>query len=280
MSFGDVLIELTEHGSVLKSKWPKSESQTLDRLVGLGAVTLETKARGGRAVVTNHSVLMLEIRKRYPSWPDWKVDGHSRSESVLLTTDAHISNITYPWIGIRSLSNSNPVTVNGASLPLQADGWIFTSILEERISELRVQGKVILIENFESFIHADRLIDDLDVAVYYAGTMSNVFVDWVGNQDAEFVFSPDYDPVGMWQYQRLSEFDTVRLLVPKNLGFAFERFGNREVYSKGRSYLSLLSNLVDPRGDLLLVIELMREHRAGVMQELFHSKEWISEFRE
>ena len=278
MSLGDIFSDLVESGSVLRSKWPNSQLSVLERLIGLGAVRLETKARGARVITNNHTVLMTEIFKRYPSWPEWKVEKQSRSESVLLSSDAHSSSIRYPWIGVRCLTEPSLGLMKESNLPVQVDNSIFTSILEDSISDLQVSGRVLLVENFESFMFAERLIEDLDVVVYYAGTMSEIFVDWVGEQNAEFVFAPDYDPVGMWQYHRVAKYETVCLFIPNHLNLAFEKYSNSDVYANNPNELIRLSQIMDPRPDLANVLELMKEHRAGVMQELFHSEHWLSKY--
>ena len=92
VSLGDIFSELVESGSVLRSKW-LTATLCIGKADWLGAVRLETKVARS-SYYNNHTVLMTEIFKRYPSWPEWKVqNNHVRNQYCY--RDAHSSSIRY-----------------------------------------------------------------------------------------------------------------------------------------------------------------------------------------
>ena len=54
----------------------------------------------------------------------------------------------------------------------------YSSIIEQELSSWSVSGRIVLIENLEPFLHAEIVHADFDFAVYYAGTISSLVLEF------------------------------------------------------------------------------------------------------
>ncbi len=100
----------------------------------------------------------------------------------------------------------------------------FSSIVEQELSSWSICGRIVLIENLEPFLHAEIVHADFDFAVYYAGTISSLVLKWLSTQNVEILMAPDYDPVGLSQFEKVRNAANSELWIPEKYCGAVQDF--------------------------------------------------------
>ena len=268
------LESLLEEQTIAYSKWPKREISFLDRQVMLGSLIIKQLPNGRRVLIANKEQLMDEILVRFPSFGSQEVP-QTRHEAVLAVRDAHRSTTTYPTLGIRKLRNSGKISFKGNEIQMVQGSMSFSSIIEQELSSWSVSGRIVLIENLEPFLHAEIVHADIDFAVYYAGTISSLVLKWLSTQNVDILMAPDYDPVGLSQFEKVRTEANCDLWIPENIAEKFKSFHKKETLSKqnNRSILSTLLEKNDLDTDTVRVLELISEFQGGLDQEIFYPVE-------
>jgi hypothetical protein len=139
-------------------------------------------------------------------------------------------------------------------------------------SPYELRGACALVENPAVFLAAEQLGLGVELVIYGQGRISNRVLDWLTRAPASgfrLLHLPDYDPVGLSEFQRLHTRlgDRVSLHLPADLEARFTQFSNHELLAKAHSQ-ALLAQL---RGAALppirRVVELMDRNNAGLEQE-------------
>ena len=86
------------------------------------------------------------------------------------------------------------------------------------------------------------------------------------------VVAPDYDPVGLSQYEKTRKTMDSKLWVPEDIGIMFHKFHKKETLSKknNRSFLLSLIESSDLANDTIQILDLISEYQAGLDQEIFY----------
>ena len=85
----------------------------------------------------------------------------------------------------------------------------FSSIIEQELSSWSVSGRIVLIENLEPFLHAEIVHADFDFAVYYAGTISSLVLEWLSTQNVEILMAPTMIQLGCLNLKRFEMSQTL-----------------------------------------------------------------------
>ena len=242
----------------------------------LGTIRVEQLPNGRRISILNNELLLTEINSRFPGFGEEK-PRKTRHEAVLAERDAHLSSITYPGLGVRRLRNTGEIKFDERGIELAIGMKSYLNLIEKEIYSWSICGKIVLIENLEPFLHAEVAHSNCDFALYYSGVLSSNVIDWLTNQKVDVLVAPDYDPVGLSQYEKTRRTMTSKLWVPDDIGIMFRKFHKKETLSKknNRSILLSLIESSDLAIDTLHILELISEYQAGLDQEVFypvHSK--------
>jgi hypothetical protein len=129
-----------------------------------------------------------------------------------------------------------------------------------------------LVENPALFAVAEQLNLDVGLIIYGHGRISNRAIDWlVRMTDSSFslLHLPDYDPVGLSEFQRLHERlgKHVVLHLPTDLKKRFHEFSNGDLLKKGNNQAMLAQLRRSDLPAIRHVIELIDRYNAGLEQE-------------
>ncbi len=113
-------------------------------------------------------------------------------------------------------------------------------------------GTVAVIENAEAFWRYERVLGDVDLAVFACGKMSSRLVGWLASDlmgDCHITHWGDYDPIGVAEYVRLAQSCPGRVTFhsPPEVTDLLPKFGKRELITDQSEHLDRLRNkLQDP----------------------------------
>lgn len=269
---------LLENDKIPYSKWPKSEISFLDRQVMLDSIYIEQLPNGRRISIANVDLLLKEIITKFPNFGS-KMESQTRHEAVMAVRDAHQSVITYPTLAIRRIGPSGIIEFAGEQIELIRGSISYLSIIERELPVWLISGRVVLIENLEPFLYAQIVHTDYDFAIYYGGTLSENALGWLSNQKVELLMAPDYDPVGLSQFEKLRKTAESTLWIPSDIGEKFEKYHKKETLhlSNNRSILSKLLESDNLDTNTSRIIELIENHQGGLDQEVFYPVEICSQ---
>jgi hypothetical protein len=134
---------------------------------------------------------------------------------------------------------------------------------------------IAVIENADAFSQRDRVLPNVDLAVFASGRMSGRLLIWLASPalaTCPIIHWGDYDPVGVAEYLRLQEYcgDRVTTYVPQNLEPLLKRHGKRKLITEHVEILSRLRvRLTEPH--VAGMIALFDEYRKGLEQELLRN---------
>ncbi len=133
------------------------------------------------------------------------------------------------------------------------------------------QGVVAVIENAEAFWQHDRLLADVDLAIFSYGRLSERVLSWLASGDMEHcqvLHWGDYDPVGCLEYLRLRERcgHRVRMHLPTCVSALLPLYGKTDLI---RDQVGALATLRRLHADetVATLLRLFDEHRKGMEQE-------------
>ena len=258
------LNKLIENGSLPESSIPKSAITGVNNLIDLEYIQKMPVKNGIKFVLIDEDSLvnwMARIIKNIDS-----NQTHNRAYAASKFRTAKKSTKNYPKVEIRFLKRNTNV-------PLQFKE------LQDRIGSVNYYltkkeswliGKLVLIENIESFLSCDDYFPNCDIAVYYSGNISDSLINCLYDSKCTIVFFPDYDPVGMNNYCKIKDRlgDRVELFVPQNISELFESSSYRIIdKNKNREILASLNRRSLP-DEVIPIIQLIQKHHAGAEQEL------------
>jgi hypothetical protein len=269
-----LLKTLREEGSVPESAISESQREELDSLFRFDILERRPAGRGFRVHVTHEQSFERFIQQHYP-------EGLEADETDPLPPKA--AAIAERGDSKRSASHeTRPVLVRGFDGLLLHDGpdpyrvaeltddWGLAALAVDDDLELGCSDRrLVLVENFESFMHVEHVFEALDLALYTSGVLPDVAIRWLDRafEDCQFVHFADYDPKGLSEYERLRETLGPRLdlHVPDDLDDLLETYGKRALLEDSPDLLDSLR-----QSDLPEVRELARRlhrHGRGLEQE-------------
>jgi Protein of unknown function C-terminus (DUF2399) len=267
------LRDLMESGALPASQCGQAFLKLLAPMLDGGVLDWKRSGGGRRLVVNNADALRDFFSQRFPE-ATLPIDAGSRITSVSRFRDTKtMANNENEIISVRAWRN-NALLKDGKPIDAAtttAAHNVFSFFLTKNCPyELR--GPCALVENPAVFAVAEQLNLGVGLIIYGHGRISNRAIDWLTRMiDSSFsiLHMPDYDPVGLSEFQRLqAQFGKrVVLHMPDDLETRFAKFSNRELLKKGNSQAMLVqlrrSNLSAIRG----VIELIDRYNAGLEQE-------------
>lgn len=142
----------------------------------------------------------------------------------------------------------------------------------------RLRGACALIENLAVFQSFETLALEPTLAIWTAGVSSNRFIEWLAacvHEDVEILHLPDYDPVGLSEFLRLSERlgGAVSLHLPDNLETLFRCYSKRSLLADTKNQRMLMELRRAQHPSVRRVIALMDEFNGGLEHEAMFIKQ-------
>lgn len=268
-----LLDQLIDRGSVAGSSLSPRSRRRLEPLFDTGVLSETRNSRGSRIILNDKEALSLWVEETFPSGPEgpsikMPQRAHavaqyrcSKSGSRLASTLVHLRGFTEA--SLRRGSDVLPLadltkTLGVASFLLDsAPSWI-------------IQGNVVVVENFEVFLHIEEIIQDIDVAIWSKGRLAERVVDWLASlSDIRILHAGDYDATGLDEYSRLAAAlpGQVELFVPHDFERILAQFGKRDLLLKPKSTAVLGRLRSTASGTLKTVIDLMDRNGKALEQE-------------
>lgn len=252
-------------------------SQTFLKLIAPlldGGVVSWKRSGGGRCLaVRDCESLRRFCRQLFPdaAFPEnaaGRVIGVARFRDTKTLSDRECEFLSVRvWREEALLKNGQAV---GAAAATVAHG-VFSFLLQRHCA-YELHGTCALVENPAVFEAIEALGLDVGAAIYGQGRLSNRALEWIAgltSRDFRLLHLPDYDPVGLSEFQRLRARlgDRILLHVPEDLEARFSRFSNPELLKKGNSQAMLAQLRRSEEPVIQRVVGLIDCYNAGLEQE-------------
>jgi len=264
---------LTE-GSAPLSLFSASARAALSPQFAAGILQEERFGAGARVAVRNKAVLEAFAAQLFPSGLNIVPAGDTpRATAVGYYRDAKAARITVAEPVLIRAFNNMVFERKGEALPaasLTGKYGVAAFLLKEP-PFWGYSGTLAIVENLEPFLCFEKMKIAADAAVYAGGKMSGRMLTWFASTEmtkCSFIHCGDYDPVGIDEYLRLKAAcgTRVKLHIPANIEYLFEKYGKRELLIDSEAILRRLRATKDP--DALRIIEQMNDCNAGLEQEI------------
>lgn len=267
------LRELLERGTLPASQCGQAFRKLITPLLASGAVVEQKSGAGLQLAVKNADVVREFHQRRFPtvvSSPDSgsRVTGVGRyRDSKALANDTGEIISLRVWQNDVVVKDGKPVS---AALLTAAHG-VFSFLLT-RNCPYELRGPCALVENQAVFAAAEQLRLDIGAVMYGHGRISNRELDWLAQMPSaafKLIHLPDYDPVGLTEFQRLQSRlgNRVSLHVPADLETRFSLYGNRDLLAKANTRAMLAQLRRSDSAVILRIVQLIDRHNAGLEHE-------------
>jgi hypothetical protein len=264
---------LVESGALPASQCGQSFRKFLSPLLDTEVLGWKRSGGGSQLVVNNTDALREFLRQRFPETvlPEnagSRVAGVARfRDTKAIKNDSAEIILLRVWRDDALLKNGEPA---GAMTATVKHGTFSFPLSRQCPYELR--GLCALVENPAVFEAFEKLHLNVGVVVYGRGRISKLTLDWLAQgTDANFrlLHLPDYDPVGLSEFQRLRSRlgDRVILHLPPDLETLFARFSKRKLLANRNSQAILAKLRKSDSPEVRRVVELIDRYNAGLEQE-------------
>lgn len=135
-----------------------------------------------------------------------------------------------------------------------------------------LQGNWVLIENPSIFHAHERVFGHDRSAILLNGRMPDRLIHWLASlssTDLQVIHAPDYDPVGLDEFDRLYRVlgDRVALHVPDTLDLLFARYSDKGLLRQEKQQALLRKHSTSRHPSILRIAGLIKRHNAGLEQE-------------
>lgn len=270
-AFARLLRRMMEEGSVPRSQLSARSLKDLRSLVDGGALS-QARSGGGLIIeVKNPETLADFYRKRYPS--DGKdVTGPPRTRAVGMRRNAkRVGRTNMEPVLVRAINqvlcSRNGTPVNLLEVTRQTGS---ACLILEQGRFWTMHATIAIVENLECFLHFERMGVAADLAVYAAGRLSELALQWLSSPElaaCQFIHCGDYDPVGLDEFLRLKNIvgDRARLHIPSNLRDLVTTYGRPELLRDSEAILKRLRGVSDQ--NVQKVVQVLDEIGCGLEQE-------------
>jgi hypothetical protein len=262
-----------------RSSIPKGCGALVEALETCGAAEFRpaVSGRGVKLVIKSQNSFIQFVSSRAPLGLDVDLDQISdRATSVFMLADAkQFRTSVGQGIFVRSIRPETILTtgnddIDVSELTIQAGG-MGIQLVESR--NWSFKGRVAVVENADCFWKHELVLPEVDLAVFGSGQMSHRLLNWLSSTemaDCPITHWGDYDPVGVWEYYRLTQACPGRVapFVPSTLDELLERHGKRRLIIRQHMYLDRLRSIT-PDPYIKRMIGLFDNHRKGLEQEIF-----------
>lgn len=267
------LDRLRRQGSIPRSQCGGAFLRMVRPLVDSSVLSEEKAGAGRRLVIREVAAFDVFVRQHFPH-RDTPDDSTSRAVGVARFRDSKAFASDTPEIVTVRAWDHGSLMRNGKAVGAAAatgEHGVFAFVPKPNYL-FTLHGRCALVENPAVFHQFEQLNLDIPLVIYGHGRISSRLLDWLAATpapDFSLLHLPDYDPVGLSEYQRLRDRlgDRVQLHVPLDLEDRFQRYSNRDLFAapKNRDLLAKLRRSSVPV--VRQVVTLMDRHNAGLEQE-------------
>lgn len=266
-------VALLEQGSLPRSTCSGSFLKALRPLLDSAVVVEEKSGAGRRIAVRDTAAAQSFVAQRYPDAAVFE-GASSRIVGVAQYRDTKVQAADEATLVSVRAWQPNVLFRGGRALEVAAatkEHGVFSFLLGNP-TMYALRSACALVENPAVFNCVEKLNLPISLAIYGHGRVSNRLLDWLANMTTlDFLLHhmPDYDPVGLSEFERLRARlgKRVCLHLPADLPARFARFSNRRLLDKLKSR-SLLANLRrSAMPEIRQVVELIERHNACLEQE-------------
>lgn len=251
-------------------------SGVLRDLQTCGAVSCRPAGRGTVVYISNPAAFDLFIESRHPlGLANSLNDVEDRASGVQLFADAKTAR-RGRWEGLFVRSTSPRGTlVSERGIELRVNDITATAggaaILLGGCRRWSFRGVVALVENAEAFWQHDRVLPEVDLAVFSCGRLSERALTWLASDEmaeCQLVHWGDYDPVGCLEYLRLAGrcAGRVKMHLPVAVAELLPRFGKPQLILDQVAELDALRHAPGD-ASVSALLRLFDAHRKGLEQE-------------
>jgi hypothetical protein len=267
------LRSLLAAGALPASECGKAFLKLVAPLLAGAVLAWQRSGAGRRLVVSDAQAFGDFCRQRFPN-ADLPPNAGSRVAGVgrfrdtkaMVNTGDEIISVRV-WRDDALHKNGRPIAATTATATHGVFSFQFT-----RECPYELHGRCALVENPAVFAVADQLNLGVGLMLYGHGRISKRVIDWlVRMADSSFslLHLPDYDPVGLSEFQRLHARlgDRVDLYLPADLEIRFANFSNQDLLRKKNSQAMLARLRRSETPAIRRVVELIDRNNAGLEQE-------------
>ena len=103
----------------------------------------------------------------------------------------------------RVFSNKSTTNVSVNPKDITEEMGLFSvSINSENYTQMRVSGKVSIVENLDVFMKIECFFESLDIAIYSGGILDSRIIGWLNECDdiSQIIHAGDYDSTGLKEF--------------------------------------------------------------------------------
>jgi hypothetical protein len=156
--------------------------------------------------------------------------------------------------------------VDAAALTLAAGAAAL--VVDEDCSWSLEGGALAVVENVEVFLEVERILPNIDAAIFYYGRLSKRLLRWLRGsalRHVSIVHLPDYDPVGLSEFMRLrGACPRASLHVPSELERLVVQHGNGALMRRPGSVALWPAVRRSSDETVLRVAEILDRHSLGL----------------
>lgn len=248
----------------------------LEDMEACGAVDRRFIKRASRVKICCQATFKKFVESRFPLGIDAKLNEvFDRAGAVIAFGDAKaISRGSEEGIFVRTAKPEIVIfSTDGAEIPVGAlsedAGGAALKLTNDR--EWTFSGTIAVIENAEPFWQHEKVLPNIDLAVYASGNMSQRLVEWLTSESmssCQIIHWGDYDPRGVAEYLRLHDRcpGRVESFVPDSID-QLMKHGKRKLWEVQSRSLEKLRGRTGNR-HVSRMLTLFDHHRKGLEQEV------------
>lgn len=255
---------------------PSGCSPSLASLLTCGAVERRQVGRGVVFRVANSEAFEAFVQEQFPIGLDAVLeDATDRTSGVRLFGDAKKARRgTWEGVFVRSAKpGTTLVSSLGKSLAIDQLTMVGggAAIVLGGTRQWSFRGTIAVVENAEAFWQHERVLPEVDLAVYASGRISERVLGWLASDDmaaCRVVHWGDYDPVGCLEYLRLVSRigNRVRMHLPDSVSQLLPVHGKHALIADQVKELDALRRLHHD-DTIASLVRLFDKYRRGLEQE-------------
>ncbi len=247
---------------------------TLLKPLLIAEVVTEGRAQSGRRLIVRDSTTLRDFLER--QFPDAATsdDALNRTIGIARFRDSKALASDTPEIVLIRVWRDSALDQDGQPIGAASattEHGVFSFLLGSDCV-YSLHGPCALVENPAVFTCFEQLSLDIGLVIHGRGRASERLLKWLASQsspDFSLLHLPDYDPVGMEEFERLryALAARVRLHLPADLDARFAKFANRSLLDKERNRTTLSRLRRSSSLEVQRVVALIDRHNAGLEQE-------------
>lgn len=216
-------------------------------LIDLEIAQIQRDGRSDYIVVIRQENFYNYVKKRFPG--GLSETPTSRLSGVMLRGNSKLGgNAGYGILTCRVFSDSSSHNLSFDAKKITDELGVFSAAINtENGTDFQISGSIVIVENLDVLMDIERIIPDIDVAIYSGGILDSRIIRWLNNcnQVTSIIHAGDYDATGLKEFMRYErEFrHDVNFYFHNSITLDdFKRYGRSDLIGKGRN-LSMMDSI-------------------------------------